>query len=137
MKHLLALTLVATLGFAVVGCNKTSKVKASVTDGQATSCPMAAEKACCGSCGGDAAAKATQAKPAAAGKSECCASKAKAKPAAAGEAKDCQPADCQPADCSSKAKAKPAAAGEAKDCHPADCSSKGKKSSGCPMSGGW
>ena len=105
MKQLLTLTLVALLGLATIGCNKTEKVNAAAVAtlcdasncdlancdpskcSKATAncplqgtpqCPMAAR-----------AAKAAKAKPAAAGTSACCASKGKAKPAAAGTASGC------------------------------------------------
>ena len=95
MKHLLTLTLVAILGFAVVGCNKTTKVNASATAAQcdASNCDPAncdkttcsAKRANCSKASAEgcplAAAKAAaaQAKPAAAGNPSSCASKAKAK----------------------------------------------------------
>ena len=56
MKQLLTLTLVAVLGFAVVGCNKTSKVNASTTAAQCSGsncdpascakCPLAGTAEC-------------------------------------------------------------------------------------------
>ena len=103
MKQLLTLTLVAVLGFAVIGCNKTEKVNAGAT--AATQCntsncdpancdmtACAAKKANCSLAGTSEcpmAARAAKAKPAAAGTSACCASKGKAKPAAAGDASGC------------------------------------------------
>jgi hypothetical protein len=116
MKHLLTLTLIAVLGFAVVGCNKSKKVNAatvaatqcgSASDCQPADCPMASAKA----------------KPAAAGaKSACCSSKAK--PAAAGTKTSC-----------SSSKAKPAAAGTKSGCDKMkNCDKMG--STGCPMFGG-
>ena len=119
MKHLVTLTLIAVLGFAVVGCNKSKKVNASTTAAQCdfancdkANCDKAkcAVKADCPVMCPMAAAKAAQAKPAAAGDAakSCCSSKTK--PAAAGAN---NPAGCNPADCASK-----------------------KKGTGCPMSGG-
>ena len=116
MKHLLTLTLIAVLGFPVVGCNKSKKVNAatvaatqcgSASDCQPADCPMASAKA----------------KPAAAGaKSACCSSKAK--PAAAGTKTSC-----------SSSKAKPAAAGTKSGCDKMkNCDKMG--STGCPMFGG-
>jgi hypothetical protein len=139
MKQLLTLTLVAVLGFAIIGCNKTEKVNASATaascdqsncdpaDCDLSKCSKAA--ASCSLQGTPecpmAAAKAANAKPAAAGDAKtCCSTKAKAKPAAAGDAKTC---------CSTKAKAKPAAVGKA-NCDPSACDS--AKKTGCPFSGG-
>ena len=105
MKQLLTLTLVAVLGFAVIGCNKTEKVNAGATAAQCggsncdpTNCDKvacAAKKADCPLAGtpqcpmAARAAKAANAKPAAAGTSACCASKGKAKPAAAGDGTGC------------------------------------------------
>ena len=57
MKYIFTLTITAVLALGFAGCTKSSKVNASTTAGQATSCPMAAKEACCGSCGGDAVAK--------------------------------------------------------------------------------
>jgi len=140
MKQLLTLTLVALLGLATFGCNKTEKVNAAAVatlcvgsncdlsncdptkcSKAAANCPLLGTPQC-----PLAAAKAakTDAKvnPAAAGATKsCCSSKAKAKPAAAGAAKSC---------CSSKAKAKPAATSNN------DASGCSKKRSGaCPFSG--
>ncbi len=133
MKQLLTLTLVAVISFAVVGCNKTSKVNASATAAQCdvsncdpANCDMSkcqGMKEGCDKMGTDACPMgAAKAKPAAGGGAKsCCASKAKAKPAAAGA---CDPANC----------------GDMKDCDPAKCASMGKKDgkmpAGCPMSGG-
>ena len=143
MKHLLTLTLVAVLGFAVVGCNKSKKVNAATTASQCdpANCDPAdcdkskcdsMKKAGCDKMGTDACPMGN-AKPAAAGaEKSCCADKAKAKPAAAGA---CDPAAC----------------GDMKDCDPAKCASmtkgamegcdkmggkKGAMPAGCPMSGG-
>ena len=117
MKQLLTLTLVAVLGFAVVGCNKTSKVNASTTAAQ---------------CRGANCDPASCAKCPLAGTAECPLGK-QAKPAAAGDATSCcasKKAAVKPAATSSKNKA---------DCNPSDCGSwkKGDKGSGsgCPFSG--
>ena len=125
MKQLLTLTLVAVLGFAVIGCNKTEKVNASATASQ-----RAASKSGPANCDPSKCESKAKAKPAAAaGKSGCCASKAKAKPAAAGA---CDPTkcgdmkDCDPSKCASMKK------GAKMDCGKKD----GKMSGGCPMSGG-
>ena len=116
MKQLITLTLVAVLGFAVIGCNKTEKVNASATASQ-----RAASKSGPANC--------DPSKCAIACGSGCCASKAKAKPAAAGA---CDPTkcgdmkDCDPSKCASMKK------GAKMDCGKKD----GKMSGGCPMSGG-
>jgi hypothetical protein len=133
MKQLLTLTLVTIIGFAVAGCNKTSKVNAGATSAAATSCSASAD-ACCGS-----TACTSKAKPAAAGTndSSCCSSannmKKMTKPAAAGTKSN----DC-PMSCSSENKmkkmTKPAAAGSTSSaCDPSDC---GDWKGACPMSGG-
>jgi len=140
MKHLVTLTLIAVLGFAVVGCNKSKKVNASTTAAQCdfancdkANCDKAkcAAKADCPLAGTPqcpmAAKKAAQAKPAAAGDAakSCCSSKTK--PAATSDAaKSC---------CSSKAKPAAAGSNNPASCNPADCRSM-KKGAGCPMSGG-
>ena len=138
MKQLLTLTLVAMLGFAIIGCNKTEKVNASATTAQCggadcdpANCDIskcnktAANCALQGTTECPMAAAAAKAKPAAAGdSSKCCSSKTKAKPAAAGDSSKC---------CSSKAKAKPAAAGDA-NCNPSGCNK--AKNAGCPMANG-
>jgi hypothetical protein len=134
MKQLLTLTLVTIIGFAVAGCNKTSKVNAGATSAAATSCSASAD-ACCGS----TACTTSMAKPAAAGTndSSCCSSannmKKMTKPAAAGSTSN----DC-PMSCSSENKmkkmTKPAAAGSTSSaCDPSDC---GDWKGACPMSGG-
>jgi hypothetical protein len=137
MKQLLTLTLVTIIGFAVAGCNKTSKVNAGATSAAATSCSASAD-ACCGS----TACTTSKAKPAAAGSTsnECqmsCSSankmKKMTKPAAAGTKSN----DC-PMSCSSENKmkkmTKPAAAGSTSSaCDPSDC---GDWKGACPMSGG-
>ena len=116
MKHLVTLTLIAVLGFAVVGCNKSKKVNASTTAAQCdfANCDKAnCDKAKCDKANCD--------------KAKCAAKAAQAKPAAAGDAaKSC---------CSSKTKPAAAGANNPADCNPADCASK-KKGTGCPMSGG-
>jgi len=102
MKHLLTLTLVAVLGFAVVGCNKTKNVNASATAAQCD--PANCDPANC-----DPSKCASMKKGAKGcdkmGTADC--PMGKAKPAAAGDAKSC---------CDEKAKAKPAAAGAMKGC---------------------
>ena len=135
MKHLLTLTLVAILGIAVVGCNKTTKVNASATASQCdgSNCDpatcgkvaCAAKRANCTFAGTPqcplAAAKAAQAKPAAAGNASksCCFGgwKTKAKPAAANLI-DC-PLEGTPECPFAAGKIKPAAAGK-----PSCCASK-------------
>jgi len=146
MKHLLTLTLVAVIGFAVVGCNKTSKVNASATAAQCdpancdpancdpskcASMDKGAKKACDKM--GTADCPMGKAKPAAAGTAKsCCSSKAKTKPAAAGA---CDPAkcgdmkDCDPAKCASMTK------GAKMDCDKMGGKKDGKMPAGCPMSG--
>ncbi|MDP7005528.1 MAG: hypothetical protein QF718_04895 [Phycisphaerales bacterium] len=145
MKQLLTLTLVAVLGFAVIGCNKTEKVNASATAAQCDpancgdmkNCDPAKcasmKKAGCDKMGtADCPMAAAKAKPAAAGDKSCCASKAKAKPAAAGA---CDPAkcgdmkDCDPAKCASMTK------GAKMDCDKMGGKKDGKMPAGCPMSG--
>mgnify|MGYP006416721281 CR=1 FL=1 len=92
MKHLLTLTLVAVLGFAVVGCNKTKNVNASATAAQCD--PANCDPANC-----DPSKCASMKKGAKGcdkmGTADC--PMGKAKPAAAGDAKSC---------CDEKAKAK-------------------------------
>jgi hypothetical protein len=139
MKQLLTLTLVAFLGFAVLGCNKSSKVNASATAAQCdpANCDPSkcgdSKKAGCDKMGtADCPMGAAKAKPAAAGNKSCCASKAKAKPAAAGA---CDPTkcgdmkDCDPAKCASMTK------GAKKDCDKMGGKKDGKMPAGCPMSG--
>jgi hypothetical protein len=129
MKQLLTLTLVAMLGFAVLGCNKTEKVNASATAAKCdgSSCNPAncdpskcegMKKGCDKMGTADCPMAAAKAKPAAAGTKSCCPSNAKAKPAAVGA---CDPAKC----------------GDMKDCDPAKCASmkKGAKM-GCDKMGG-
>ena len=125
MKHLLTLTLVAVLGFAVVGCTKTKKINASTTAAQCdgvTCDPASCSRSSCSTKAANCPLAGSFTCPLAAKKA------ANAKPAATGETKfiDCPLAgtpQCPLAAAKAKAaKTKPAATGK-----PSCCSSKNKK----------
>ena len=88
MKKVLTMTLIAVVGLAAYGCNKTGKVNAAATNAQCDT------SNCCGS----AACTTKKAKLAAAGDAKsCCSSKAAVKPAATSSSKN--KANCNPSDC--------------------------------------
>ena len=117
MKYLLTLTVIAVLGFAVVGCNKSKKINAATAS---SSCSASAD-ACCGS---DACSTDVKAQPAAAGANDsCCPSMKKM-----GKMTKTMPAAAGASD--------PAGCGDMKDCDKMGWDKKGAMPVGCPMSGG-
>tara|TARA_X000001036_G_scaffold102999_1_gene96270 strand:+ start:6129 stop:6557 length:429 start_codon:yes stop_codon:yes gene_type:complete len=141
MKYLLTLTVIAVLGFAVVGCNKSKKINAATAS---SSCSASAD-ACCGS---DACSTDVKAQPAAAGANDsCCPSMkkmgkmTKTMPAAAGANDSCCPSmkkmgkmtKTMPA---AAGASDPAGCGDMKDCDKMGWDKKGAMPVGCPMSGG-